>query len=198
MRKHAAVIAALALISLAPAGLLASEEAKEEKKKDEKVVRKYVGVKQCLMCHEEMDDAPSTWKASKHSKAYEALGSEEAKKHSDEPKKDSVCLQCHVTGPGKPGGFSPDLDEKKRSQLENVTCESCHGPAQEYSKIFIMSKAEGAAPDRKKLAEAGLILKPGKEKCAECHNDKSPTFEKFDFEKMLEKIKHGKKLEKKE
>ncbi|MFH1539389.1 MAG: cytochrome c family protein [bacterium] len=175
-----------------------SEEGKIEEKKEEKKVIKYVGSKQCLMCHAELDNAPAAWQEAKHSKAYESLAGEKAKEFSDDPQKAPECLQCHVTGMGEPGGFELDMKESKRESREGVTCEVCHGPGQEYNMLMIEAKEkeEEGALDAEKAAEAGLVVKPTGETCLECHNDKSPTFEKFDFKEMLEKIKHGEKLKK--
>jgi len=126
----------------------------------------YVGTKKCKICHKTQLE---TWEKQKHAKAWEALN--------DEEKKNSKCIGCHTTnGP----------------EMPNVTCEACHGPGSGYSKPTIMNKAKYKAnheEQHKKAVEAGLVI-PTKETCVKCHNEESPTFKGFDYEKYKAKIKH--------
>jgi len=41
-----------------------------------------------------------------------------------------------------------------------------------------------------KAEEYGMIKPVTKEVCVSCHNEESPTFKGFDFEKMVAKIAH--------
>jgi hypothetical protein len=44
---------------------------------------------------------------------------------------------------------------------------------------------------QKKLAlEAGLVVAPDEKNCLQCHNERSPHYEGFDFKKRYEEIKH--------
>lgn len=126
----------------------------------------YAGSKKCKICHKEQYEI---WEKKKHAKAWDALN--------DEQKKKSECIGCHTTD-------GPDMP--------NVQCEACHGPGSEYSKPTIMNKARFKANPEEQLklaVEAGLVI-PTKETCVECHNEKSPTFKGFDYEKHKAQIKH--------
>ncbi len=126
----------------------------------------YAGTKKCKICHK---DEYEIWEKKKHAKAWDTLSAEE--------KKNEKCIGCHTTnGP----------------EMPDVTCEACHGPGSEYSSPMIMNKAKYKAnPEQqhKKAIEAGLQF-PTKETCVKCHNEKSPTFKGFDYEKQKAQIKH--------
>lgn len=123
----------------------------------------YIGAEKCKICHK---TEYNSWAAMKHAKAFDLLKPEE--------QKDEKCLACHTTGHG--------MTDKV---LEGVQCEACHGPGSEYKKIAIMKEPE-------KAETAGLI-DPGKEVCVGCHNEKSPEFKGFDYDKVKTKAMHAKK-----
>jgi len=145
----------------------------------------YVGAQRCMPCH--MVPAKGAqykqWMGSKHAQAYKTLGTEEAKKYSDNPQEDPECLKCHVTG----YEASDDLKTDKYDQTNGVWCESCHGPGGDYWKMNIMKQTYAGELDP---AKVGLTAKPGEETCLECHNDESPTFTGFNFEEAYKKIAH--------
>jgi hypothetical protein len=158
---------------------------------------KYVGVKKCRSCHKKaaIGNQFGVWEDSKHSKAFETLASEEAKKLAtaagvEDPQAAERCLKCHVTAYGAPKEllglkFEPNL---------GVQCEACHGAGMDYSKKKIMI-------DRDLSTSKGLII-PSEETCKNCHSDQSPTWDPerytrpdgtkvgFDFEQAFEKIAH--------
>lgn len=156
----------------------------------------YVGVKKCKMCHkkESTGNQYGVWLKSAHAKAYETLGSDESKaiaaklKLEGNPQELDQCLSCHVTG----HGVAAELLGTGYKVTDGVGCESCHGPGSDYWKKSVMK-------DREKAVAAGMIV-PDEKTCLQCHNDKSPTFKEFDFEKMFAKIAHPNpaKAEKKE
>lgn len=147
----------------------------------------YEGVKVCGMCHksEKSGNQLGIWQKSAHSKAYETLKSAEANKIAQAKYgKNAIdvpeCLSCHVTG----HGMDASMLGSKFSMEDGVQCETCHGPGSAYKSMKIMK-------DRKEAVKNGLKVydKPA-ELCVTCHNDKSPTFKSFDFDKMWAKIKH--------
>jgi hypothetical protein len=79
----------------------------------------YIGSEACGKCHEY---AYKVWKQSKHSHAYKTLVDA---KHPSLRQYDGECIVCHTVGFGYEGGFANERDTPK---LENVGCESCHGP----------------------------------------------------------------------
>ncbi|MBN2466579.1 MAG: hypothetical protein JXD19_00370 [Deltaproteobacteria bacterium] len=152
----------------------------------------YVGTKKCMGCHRA---EYKSWQGDYHAKALDDLKPgikvEEKQKAKLDGEKDystdAGCLACHATGYGQ--AAAPGAD------LANVGCESCHGPGSAYKSPTIKSKkkwADNREEQQKLAAEAGLILTPSKESCVACHNEKSPTWKGFDYEKMLEEVKHTK------
>jgi hypothetical protein len=158
-----------------------------------------VGTKTCAMCHKRADTGGQfgAWQASSHSKAFESLGTAEAKAVGAkagiaEPRKSGKCLKCHSTA----YHFSEELKADAGRVLveDGVSCESCHGPGKNYKSRTIME-------DRKKSMEAGMIY-PATTSCTLCHNDQSPSWKAdryttkngklvgFDLEQAVEKIKH--------
>ena len=152
---------------------------------------KFVGNKKCIGCHKTQFQS---WKEDYHAKALDDLmpgiKTEEKTKCNLDPNKDystdASCLECHATGYGKPAMTNANLD--------NVGCESCHGPGSSYRNIKIMNKKKYEA-DRETqhtlAVEAGLLA-PDEALCVTCHNDKSPTWKGFDFDKMIKDVDHNK------
>lgn len=177
MKKSFLIAMALSLL-LAVGTAWVAEESSSEK-------HSYIGVDSCKLCHIMKSSGAQykKWKEMKHSKAYETLGSEEAKKIAkekgiDDPQQSMKCLKCHVT--------AIELDESRRikkwSKEDGVGCETCHGPGSDYYKKEIMK-------DREKSLANGLIL-PDEKLCRSCHNEESPTFKEFNFKEAWDKIKH--------
>jgi hypothetical protein len=154
----------IALIALALLSGTAFAQDKEEKGPT------YVGdnATKCKMCHSEQ---VKIWSALKLAKAWDSLSADEQAK--------SDCFKCHVTGYGKPGGFTSLKDTPK---LVGVQCEACHGPASDHMKAPITDKAKKKA----------TIKRPGKGVCLTCHNKDFPNFKGFDYDKMKPLIKHWK------
>ena len=113
----------------------------------------YQGNNACGSCHvvEHM-----SWGASHHAVAWYTL--EKQNKTTD-----AACTGCHVTGNGKPGGWTADAEHSK---LTDVGCESCHGPGGPH---------DGTRADP---ADA----------CVECHDAKHSIA--FSVEKGLPLIDH--------
>lgn len=180
MRRFVAGMMALAMVMFVFSILAGAQEEKKEE-----VKHQYVGASKCKVCHksEAKGDQYGKWEASKHSKAFADLASEQAltiakEKGIDNPQTSDQCLVCHVTA------FSAPADEKADSydQAEGVGCESCHGPGSDYKKMTVMK-------DRDAAMAAGLVM-PTEETCVGCHNEKSPTFKSFDFAEAVKVIAH--------
>jgi hypothetical protein len=86
----------------------------------------YVGTMVCKKCHEPAYDV---WKHTPHHEAYKTLV-EKATRPSNR-QFDAECIVCHTVGFGRQGGFT---DAQKTPHLENVGCESCHGPGSLHVK----------------------------------------------------------------
>ncbi len=96
---------------------------------------------ECLLCHEKL---AAQWQSSRHARAFESL-----KKTGQEAL--PGCTPCHVTGYGKPGGFT---DAELTPWLAGVQCRECHGPGVTHR----------TAP-----ARTNIIALPGIETCRRCH-----------------------------
>ena len=165
----------------------------------------YKGVNTCKMCHRSVEKGNQfgSWSESRHAAAYETLKSEASVKIATDmgleaaPHEAGECLSCHTTGWSTVSGYqilSAEFiadEENKRAvrtneSLANVGCESCHGPGSEYRSKSTM---EGLYNGEIDPATVGLIP-PTEALCQSCHNEKSPTFQGFDFEEMITKITH--------
>lgn len=118
----------------------------------------FLGPESCKACH---PDAYTAWKTSKHARARESL--------SPQQQKDSRCLSCH----------SPNESE---AQLQNVTCETCHGAAQYYTPSYVMKDPE--------LARLVGLVDPSEKACRTCHDASSPSLKPFEFVEKLKLIDH--------
>ena len=150
---------------------------------------KYMGAEKCAkVCHKgkKKGSQLEIWKSKKHSQAYHTLGTEKAKKLAKElnlkedPQKSEKCLKCHVAG----HGLEKSRFTKTYKIEDGVSCEACHGPGSVYKKLSIMK-------DTKKFLANGGIL-PDEKVCVSCHNEESPTYEKFVFEEKVKIIAHPK------
>ncbi|MHC5052758.1 MAG: cytochrome c family protein [Planctomycetota bacterium] len=157
----------------------------------------YVGTKKCKSCHL---DVHKSWEKTKMGMAFETLKPGHAKEAKDkfgfdankDYTADAKCLPCHTTGYGKPGGYViPAADDKraarKMKNLQNVGCESSHGPGSGYVKVFEEIDKSQRKYTLDELYSVGLH-KAEKAMCVSCHNDKSPTFnadDPFDYDKVM-------------
>jgi len=150
---------------------------------------KYVGVKQCKMCHNTAKTGKQfeTWSKSQHAQAYKTLLTKKAdsiatkKGYKTKAVETPECLGCHtITADAKFLG-------KKFDVKDGVQCESCHGAGSAYKKMATMK-------DPKKSEKAGLTMfadaKAATTLCVTCHNEKSPNAKKFDYAKMWGQIEH--------
>lgn len=159
-----------------------SEEVKD-------VQRTYVGASKCKMCHKtaKQGEQYPIWQNSPHAKSYETLAGEESMKIAKEkgiedPQKAPECLKCHVTAHGVDEQYLGD----RFAMADGVVCEACHGAGGDYSKSSVMKALISGEIEP---ASVGLVL-PDEKVCMRCHNEESPTFESFDFDKAYAKIKH--------
>ncbi|MFQ5454570.1 MAG: cytochrome c family protein [Nitrospirota bacterium] len=145
----------------------------------------YVGSRACKVCHIKEYNA---WKNTGHAYAFDSL--KPLEKH-DEKREAGIdhlkdytvipkCLQCHVTGFGKAGGF---INRRESPDMIGVGCEMCHGPGDEYMKIMI----DNPQFDKQDAIDAGLQM-ADKKKCLNCHNKKNPFFNirPFNFEEAVQ------------
>jgi len=134
----------------------------ELRKQREQGQSPYVGEEVCQTCHQAEH---KVWSASNHAMAYDDL---EAVGKSFDPE----CIQCHVVGFDKPGGF---VDMSMTGHLMGVQCESCHGAG----RAHVEAQGKVALPnsdwDRGKM-------------CAQCHTQ--PHSPGFTVDKYWPKIRH--------
>lgn len=147
----------------------------------------YIGVAQCVICHrtEAQGEQEKIWRESLHAYAFERLKEEQSVEIAREmgveqpPHEAPECLVCHATGwdlPAERMGARFNVED-------GVQCETCHGAGSEYRAIH------GRDPEAGK--ERGLITGRGDaDRCIACHNEDSPTYKGFDFERDMEAIAH--------
>lgn len=178
---------ATAVAMLATTGAWAEEAPATE----EGPVYQYVGVEGCKTCHKKAKtgDQYGKWLAGPHAGAFETLASDKAKEIATardiaDPQKADECLQCHVTAHGVDAKLIATPRKGKDGHLitDGVACETCHGAGSEYKGRKVMKSREASIA-------AGMII-PDKALCVTCHNDESPTYKPFDYEKFSAKIAH--------
>jgi hypothetical protein len=106
--------------------------------------------------------AYEAWLASPHARAREALP--------ERSRNDTRCLVCHA--PDAPDGVA------------GVSCEACHGPGRVYVAPYVMRDPE--------LARAVGLQDPGPKTCAACHTEATPSLVRFEYQRKLLLIRHGK------
>jgi hypothetical protein len=147
----------------------------------------YIGVAQCVICHrtDAQGRQEAIWRESLHARAFETLKTDQSVAIAREmgitaaPHEASECLVCHATGWDLPAERLGN-----RFNIEDgVQCETCHGAGSEYRAIH------GRDPEAGKAR--GLIVGRGDaDACIACHNEKSPTYKGFDFERDMARIAH--------
>jgi hypothetical protein len=147
----------------------------------------YIGVAQCVICHrtDAQGRQEAIWRESLHARAFQTLKTEKSVKIATEmgiakaPHEAQECLVCHVTGWNLPA----ERLGNRFNMEDGVQCETCHGAGSDYRAIH------GRDPQAGK--ERGLIVASGDaDACIVCHNEKSPTYKGFDFERDMAKIAH--------
>lgn len=160
-----------------------------------KMTPTYVGSEKCQKCH---PTAYAQWKASAHSQAFDTLVSKAH--HPSLRQHDAECVVCHVTGFGYQSGYT---DSKRTPKLENVGCESCHGPSSIHAAYPDSAVwRERINPFRTKPGEtaqekSARILRADRF-CQGCHDIDNDVHWKLNngFEKHWELIKHFKEPKK--
>jgi hypothetical protein len=137
-------------------------------------VPKYVGSKKCATCHDNhAADAYAVWKKSPHSRAYETLANDKGHPPPGNRQFDGECIVCHTVGFGYQTGFR---SEKETPQLENVGCESCHGPGsvhvanpnnKEWQERMNLGWLKGQGPAARREARIETFC----QKCHDTEND---------------------------
>ncbi|MDF1551723.1 MAG: multiheme c-type cytochrome [Deferrisomatales bacterium] len=110
----------------------------------------YVGAAECGRCH---GDAYLAWQRLPHARAWQDLP--EANRNRLE------CLECHVTGLGRWGGYGHPGAAEEGPNLVGVQCEVCHGPGSLHPAVELAS------------ASRAQVVK----RCRTCHTPaRSPKF----------------------
>lgn len=122
-------------------------------------VGQFAGATVCKSCHAK---EYASWSGTGHATAMSSLVREGKR---DDP----ACLQCHTTGAGQAGGFGtvPAV-----AGLDQVGCESCHGPGGAH--VRVARKGYGAV-----AASA----------CVTCHDVKNSP--EFDYYSYLPRVSHA-------
>jgi|GEM_PF-2750552 len=147
------------------------------------------GVDVCAKCHEEEYEI---WRKSKHAAAWKTL--EEEKVRQGLAWADPSCQICHTTAYGHNGGFQSVVTSAvvPAKKLNNVGCESCHGPSKAHADDFAKSKPEKVktAMFTKEIdavqGGSGQEMSRVKKNCVQCHDqENSPKFNLGDYWKKI-------------
>ncbi len=118
----------------------------------------FVGAVMCANCHPQQD---TTWKATRHAKAYQTLVAENKQFNLN-------CIPCHVTGVvtgEEPQALSLPAD------MQKVGCEACHGAG----RLHIQFPEQWPLPKR-----------PAEEVCRRCHTPEQD--DSFDYLTDIERL----------
>lgn len=146
----------------------------------------YIGEKKCFKCHRKKVKA---WRETPHAKSWELLPpdarNDTSRDKTGEEKKGKLCVSCHITGYGLPGGPATVKQAEDRKLL-GTQCEACHGPgsahldpAKEYTKSKAALEKMPEGEEKKKAGEALDLLramvsasidKVPQNACIRCHN----------------------------
>jgi len=162
----------------------------------------YVGTGACKKCHLKQY---MSWKKTTMARTFDVLkpgkATEARKKSGLDPKKDytrdPVCLPCHTTGYGLPGGYRiPAAGDTKAAKIakenEGTTCEACHGPASKYIALHQDVAKRKRKYMVKEFYDAGMVGIDA-DICTTCHNRRNPTSPpgfRFDYEQNKDKGSH--------
>lgn len=144
----------------------------------------FVGTKNCRKCHIKQF---KSWSETKMAQAYSSLMPVEdidiKEQLGLDPQKDyttdEACVSCHVTGWGKPGGFT-SIEETP--ELAGIGCEVCHGAGGTYTQEGHMT-LKNKEYKRADLLAVGLTHPIDESVCVQCHNENVPIPDyTFDFE----------------
>jgi hypothetical protein len=180
------------LLLCALVGTLATEGSASPASPARAAANRYIGAAKCKSCHssEETGDQYGHWGKAGHSKAFEALASDEAKKLAQEKgiadaQKADECLRCHVTAHGQP----EDMIRKGFEPAAGVQCETCHGPGEAHMKARLAA-ASSEDPSTQKVEAGEIVNSPPADLCVSCHSTDSPSYQPFCYFKAKEKIRH--------
>ena len=132
----------------------------------------YLGAVTCATkCHnsEALGYQFDAWNRSRHSKAYESLKGQKARRYArkagieENPCESMGCLKCHSTA----AGFEKLSLAETYKKEDGVTCEACH-KGEFIPKTFLPSEAD----------------------CLKCHNNSVHEVSLFDFKEGCQKISH--------
>lgn len=120
----------------------------------------YISSDACFTCHRQQG---GSWTETKHNKAFDNLP--------EKYRTDTSCLRCHVTAYGEKGGYAAGMSATDAKPLQNVGCESCHGPGSVHAAaVQRWMLAEPADEDRLlKEMKAAIRKTPPDSVCAACH-----------------------------
>lgn len=115
----------------------------------------FVGTKECAACHFEQF---MSWRETPHAKAFDKLPAKY--------RTDATCLKCHTTGHGEPSGFK---SVQATPALVGNSCEGCHGPGSEHTKVAKAFGQKKLTPQEEAQVRDTIYLMKPKNVCAGCH-----------------------------
>lgn len=145
------------------------------------ILGKYVGAQKCQSCHEEEH---RIWLRTRHANAWKSLTDVANPPRDFDPE----CVGCHVVGWDGLQRF-PYVDgfvtAESTPHLQNVGCESCHGPGEKH----VAAELGDDEATMERIRAEMRLGKSTKTTCYTCHDaDNSPE---FDFDVYYPLIDHS-------
>jgi hypothetical protein len=148
-------VGAILVPSLVRQSTVAQQPATERAEPAPPAGQTFVGSKDCAACH---FDQFMAWRQTPHAKAFDILPAKY--------RADAMCLKCHTTGHGQPSGFT---NLQATPNLVGNSCEGCHGPGSEHSKVAKSFGQKKLTPQEEAQVRDTIYLMQPKNVCAECH-----------------------------
>ncbi|HVS39483.1 MAG TPA: multiheme c-type cytochrome [Gemmataceae bacterium] len=152
---------------------------------------KYVGTQRCAGCHAY---AMKVWEGSHHAHAYQTLVDAKLDGNPTPNRQyDAECVVCHTVGFEYVSGFQSD---KKTLKLENVGCESCHGPGSRHynapdDPVFQAQMNPWKAKPDEKPEEKKARLQRIDDMCQRCHDSENDVhWTNGGFERNWPQVEH--------
>jgi tetratricopeptide (TPR) repeat protein len=162
----------------------------------------YIGAKRCKKCHFQQW---KSWRDTRMASALDILrptvrAEVKASRNLDpqtDYTADTLCLSCHTTGFGHPGGYQipPPGDAagaRAAKEFAGVGCEGCHGPGSKFATIHEDIQANQRQYLQSELYEAGQY-RVDVRVCVACHTVEAPCIDSgysFDFAERKEEGTH--------
>lgn len=161
--------ATAALVSGALDAITLAEQQASQEAEHTPEASPFLGSTSCAECH---PSEHGQWSTTGHARAWQTLFAE--KRHLDRD-----CFECHVTGAFHDDG--PHHPVQVLPALQDVGCESCHGPGRAHVDLARAGQVE--------QSKGVVVLDPPRETCVQCHDGEQDEG-RFDWASYRPRVVH--------